>query len=216
MIHIEKLGVYLSRPVAFIVVLIYLVQSALLVYLVDQKLEQEKQISFQQKRISELEEKLQLYKVIDDLQIGFVPEEVGKLTGVIYEESKKYHYDPLFLVSVILSESSFKKHQVSDSGAVGLMQLRPLAGRSVADQAGVSWAGAGTLHDPESNVKLGAAYLFQEILKFGDVKKALVAYNVGETKLRGLMEENKPLPRQFLTKVMDVYKQLKEKYEIEA
>ena len=213
MIHIEKLGVYLSRPVAFVMVLIYLVQSGLLVYLVKDKFDLEKQISYQQKRISELEERLQLYKVIEDFQIGFNPDEVGKLTSVIYSESKKYHYDPLFLVSVILTESTFKKHQVSDSGAVGLMQLLPATGRNMAPGAGVDWKGTGTLNSPEANIKIGSFYLFQYILKYQDVKKALVAYNVGETKLRGIEQENRPLPKQYLDKVIGTYKELKEKYQ---
>jgi len=216
MIHIEKLGVYLSRPVAFIVVVIYLLQSALLVYLVDEKFDLEKQVNFQQKRIAELEEKLQLYKVIEDFQIGFTKEETGQLTSVIYDESKKYHYDPLFLVSVILTESSFKKHEVSDSGAIGLMQLRSLAGSSVADLAGVPWKGKQTLMQPEANIRLGCAYLFGQILKFKDVKKALVAYNVGETRLRGLMRENKPMPRHYLNKIAEWYKNLKENYTLDT
>lgn len=212
MIHIEKLGVYLSRPVAFIIVVIYLVQSALLVYLVTDKFDLEKQVSYQQKRIGELEQKLQLYKVIEDFQIGFNQDEVGRLTSVIYSESKKYHYDPLFLVSVILTESTFKKHQVSDSGAVGLMQLLPATGRNMAPKVGVAWNDS-TLSQPEDNIKIGSGYLFQYILRYQDVKKALVAYNVGETKLRGIEEENRPLPKQFLNRVIATYKGLKEKYE---
>jgi soluble lytic murein transglycosylase len=212
MIHIEKLGVYLSRPVAFIVVVIYLVQSALLVYLVTDKFDLEKQVSYQQKRIGELEQKLQLYKVIEDFQIGFNQDEVGRLTSVIYSESKKYHYDPLFLVSVILTESTFKKHQISDSGAVGLMQLLPATGRNMAPKVGVAWNDS-TLSQPEDNIKIGSGYLFQYILRYQDVKKALVAYNVGETKLRGIEEENRPLPKQFLNRVIATYKELKEKYE---
>ena len=216
MIHIEKLGVYLSRPVAFIMVVIYLLQSGLLVYLVNEKFDLEKQVNFQQKRITELEQKLQLYKVIEDFQIGFTPAETGQLTNVIYDESRRYRYDPLFLVSVILTESSFKKHEVSDSGAIGLMQLRTKAGRSMADKAGVQWSGPSTLMEPEANIRIGAAYLFEQILQFKDVKKALVAYNVGETRLRGLMRENKPLPHQYLNKVAEVYKQLKEKYQLDS
>lgn len=216
MIHIEKLGVYLSRPVAFIMVVIYLLQSALLVYLVNEKFDLEKQVNFQQKRIAELEEKLQLYKVIEDFQIGFTKEETGQLTSVIYDESKKYHYDPLFLVSVIVTESSFKKHEVSDSGAVGLMQLRSLAGSSVADKAGVPWKGRQTLFQPEANIRLGCAYLFEQILKFKDVKKAVIAYNVGETRLRSIIRENKPMPAQYLSKIAETYKNLKETYEIES
>jgi soluble lytic murein transglycosylase len=212
MIHIEKLGVYLSRPVAFIIVVIYLVQSALLVYLVTDKFDLEKQVSYQQKKIGELEQKLQLYKVIEDFQVGFNQDEVGRLTSVIYSESKKYHYDPLFLVSVILTESTFKKHQISDSGAVGLMQLLPATGRNMAPKVGVTWSDS-TLSQPEANIKIGSGYLFQYILRYQDVKKALVAYNVGETKLRGIEEENRPLPKQFLNRVLATYKELKEKYE---
>jgi len=52
-----------------------LLQSALLVYLVADKFDLEEQISFQQKRIRELEERLQIFKAIDDFQIGFNQEE---------------------------------------------------------------------------------------------------------------------------------------------
>lgn len=212
MIHFEKLGIYLSKPVAFLLLLIYLVQSALALYLVKNKFDLEKQVAFQQKRITELEEKLQLYKAIDDFQIGFTDDEVGNLTNVIYSESKKYHYDPLFIVSVIIAESSFKKHQVSEKGATGLMQLVPSTGASAADRAGIPWAGSTTLQESESNIKLGTYYLFEQILKYGDLKKALVAYNIGETKLEGIIKENRPLPRQYVEKVMQTYKRLKETY----
>lgn len=212
MIHFEKLGIYLSKPVAFLLLLIYLVQSALALYLVKNKFDLEKQVSFQQKRITELEEKLQLYKAIDDFQIGFSDDEVGHLTSVIYSESKKYHYDPLFIVSVIIAESSFKKHQVSEKGAAGLMQLVPSTGEGAADRAGIPWAGTPTLQEPESNIRLGMYYLFEQILKYGDLKKALVAYNIGETKLQGIIKENRPLPRQYVEKVMETYRKLKETY----
>lgn len=212
MIHIEKLGIYLSKPVAFILVLVYLLQSALLVYLVTDKFDLEKQIEFQQKRISELQERLQLYKAIEDYQIGFTPDEVGQLTNVIYDESRKYHYDPLFIVAMIICESSFKKHQISDSGATGLMQLRPLVGADVANRAGVAWEGPPTLIQPEANIKLGSLYLFEQILKFKDVRKALIAYNMGETRLRGMIRENQPVPERYLNKVLRTYKQLKETY----
>ena len=61
MIQFEKLGIFLSKPIAFLLVLIYFVQSGLLVYLIADKFSLEKQISFQQKRINELEERLQIF-----------------------------------------------------------------------------------------------------------------------------------------------------------
>lgn len=214
MIHIERLGIYLSKPVAFLMMVIYLVQSGLLVYLITDKFDLEKQIDYQQSRIIELEDKLKLYKVIEDLEIGFTDDEVTQLTKTIYNESKKYNYDPFFVVSVIMVESTFKKNQVSDSGAAGLMQLRPFVAKSVAPKAGVEWYGPPTLHESEANIKLGTYYLFEQILKYGDIRKGLVAYNIGETRLRDLIRNGKPLPVSYMNKVMSTYKRLKESYQV--
>lgn len=214
MIQYEKMGIFFSKPIAYLLVLIYLVQSALLVYLISDKFELEKQISFQQKRISELEERLQIFKAIDDFQIGFDTQEVGRLSDVIYDESKKYHYDPMFILAVILTESSFRRGQESSKGARGLMQVIPYVGADVAPRAGVDWQGSETLYQLESNIKVGTLHLFEQILKFGDVKQAIVAYNVGETRLRRIMRQNRPIPKRYLNRVMDYYKMLKETYQV--
>ncbi len=212
MIQYEKLGIFLSKPIALLLVVIYLVQSALLVYLIKDKFDLEKQVNFQQKRITELEEKLQILKAIDDFQIGFTEEEINQLADVIYDESKKFEYDPLFVMAIILTESSFKKDQTSGYGARGLMQVAPYVGEDVASRAGVNWSGKETLQNSESNIKLGTLHLFEYILKFGDVKQALMAYNVGEAKFRDLVKTNQPLPEGYLNKVIDNYSMLKETY----
>lgn len=214
MIQFEKLGIFLTRPIAILFVLIYFLQSALLVYLVTDKFDLEEQISFQQKHIRELEERLQIFKAIDDFQIGFNQEEATRLGDVIFSESKKYGYDPMFIMAIIKTESSFRKGQVSSAGAVGLMQVIPYVGADVAPRAGVDWSGSSTLVEPESNIKLGARLLFEQILKFGDVKKALVSYNMGETALRDLMRQNKPLPKRYLKAVEENYRLLKETYKV--
>ena len=213
MIQFEKLGIFLSKPLAFLLVLIYLLQSSLLIFLVKEKFDLEKEILFQQRRINVLEEKLQVFKAIDDFQIGFTEDEVLTLTEVVYDESARYNYDPLFVLAVILTESSFKKGQKSSVGARGLMQVVPFVGRDVAPRAGVNWEGSGTLFEPEANIKLGTLHLFEQILKFGDVRQALVAYNVGETRLRGLLRKNLPVPSNYLNKVLENYEMLKETYQ---
>jgi soluble lytic murein transglycosylase-like protein len=214
MIEYNKLGIFLSKPIAVLLVVIYLVQSGLLVYLITEKFSLERQITFQRKRITELEEKLQIFKAIDDFQIGFNKEEVNNLADVIFTESKKYKYDPMFILAIILTESSFKKGQKSTLGARGLMQLMPFVGADVSPRAGVDWQGTNTLYEPEANVKLGMQHLFEQILKFKDIKKAILAYNIGETKLRSMMRKNKPLPKKYLNKVMENYKMLKETYKV--
>ena len=214
MIQFDKLGIFLSRPIAFLLVLIYLVQSGLLVYLIADKYQLERQISFQQTRINELEERLQIFKAIDDFQIGFNQDEVGRLADVIYDESHKYGYDPMFVMAIILTESSFRKGQVSSKGARGLMQVIPYVGEDVATRAGVDWSGTETLQEPESNIKVGIRHLFEQVLKFGDIKKALVSYNMGETRLRRLMRHDRPLPGRYLKTVEEKYRMLKETYQV--
>lgn len=213
MIHYEKLGIFLGKPVAYLLMTIYLMQSGLLAYLVMDKYNLEKQISFQQKRITELEEKLQILKAIGDFQIGFNDDEVRNLTEVVYSESRKYEYDPMFILAIILTESTFKHNQVSSYGARGLMQVAPITGKDVATRAGVDWFGLTTLNEPEANIKLGTAYLFEKILEFKDIKKALLAYNLGETRLRTMLKNKEPLPSAYLNKVIDNYRMLKETYK---
>jgi len=214
MIHYEKLGIFLSKPVAFVVVFIYLLQSGLTLYLVNEKYNLEKQIAFQQGRIRELEEKLQVFNAIDDFQIGFNDKEVTRLAEVIYTESKRYQYDPLFVLAMILAESSFKRGQKSSIGARGLMQVVPFVGKDLAKRSGVDWKGSKTLFEPETNIKLGTLHLFEQVLKFGNIKKALAAYNLGEARLRGIIKQDKPIPQRYIKKVLHYYQMLKETYRV--
>lgn len=203
----------MSKPVAYLLMIIYLLQSTLLAYLLYDRYNLEKTVSHQQEQISELKEKLQILKAIGDFQIGFNEDEVKNLTNVIYSESKKYEYDPMFILAIILTESTFKRDEVSSKGARGLMQVAPITGKDVATRAGVDWYGLSTLHEPEANVKLGTAYLFEKLLEFKDVKKALLAYNLGETRLRTMIRNKEDLPTTYLNKVYQNYNMLKETYK---
>ncbi len=213
MIQFDRLGIFLSKPLALLFVLTYLFQSVVIYYLVDDKFKLHKQIEFQQTRISELEEKLQILQVIEDFQIGFSDSEKVELANVISGECNKYDYDPLFLVALIITESSFKRNEVSSMGAEGLMQIKPHVGRSLAGKMGIDWEEGRTLFEAESNIRMGARHLFEMILKFKDVHKAIISYNLGETALRSQMRLNLPLPESYLKKVMDNYNMLKERYE---
>ncbi len=213
MISFEKLGIFLSKPIALLFVLIYLSQSVLIIYLVNERFNLQKQIEFQQKRISELEEKLQILQVIEDFQIGFDEEERHQLASVVADECAKYDYDPMFLLALIITESSFKRGQVSSKGAEGLMQIRPFVGRSLAHKLGIDWEEGATLFDPDLNVQMGSRHLFEMILKFKDVRKAIISYNLGESALRSHERLNKPLPKSYLNKVLDNFNMLKERYK---
>jgi soluble lytic murein transglycosylase len=210
---IRKAGIMVSKPISFLLILFYIAQTCFTVYLALDRFEKEKVLRQQEIRIKELEEKLKILNIIEDFQVGFKEREVGELTCVIYDESKKYGYDPLLILALILAESSFRKEQVSTMGAQGLMQVKPSIGYDLAKRRGLNWKGELSLFEPAFNIQLGTLYLFELILKFKDVKKALVAYNVGEDALKFRLRSGQKLPAYFLSKVLKTYKELKEKYE---
>lgn len=211
-VSLDKTGIFLSKPIALLLVLIYLLQSTLLVFLIKDKYELHKIIDYQRKRLTEMEEKLKIFQVIEDFQVGFTEEEKNQLARVIFDESNRYNYDPLLIMAVILTESTFKKGQVSGVGARGVMQLMPSTGRDLAARTGIKWAGSEQLLDPVVNVRLGTLYLFEQVIKFKDVKKAIIAYNLGESRLRGRLRANEPLPKQYFRRIWKNYSMLKEKY----
>lgn len=212
-VNFEKTGLFLSRPIALILVLTYLLQSALLMFMVKDKYDLQRIIDYQRERLTEMEQKLKIFQVIEDFQTGFNDTEKKQLAGAIFEESRRYDYDPLLVMAVILAESSFRKGQVSEGGAMGVMQVMPWIAQDLAARSGMRWTDVQQLTDPAINVRLGTLHLFDQILKFKDVRKGLIAYNVGEGKLLGKIKEHQPLPKQYFRSVWQNYNMLKEKYE---
>jgi hypothetical protein len=217
---IRKIGIIVSKPISFLLILLYIAQTGFIGYLVHARFEREKVLRQQQMQIQGLEdkikileEKLKILNIIEDFQVGFNEDEVGELTQVIYNESKKYGYDPLLILALILAESSFRKGQVSEMGAQGLMQVKPSIGYDLVKRRGLDWKGELSLFEPAFNIQLGTLYLFELILEFKDVKKALVAYNVGEDALKLRLRSGEEMPVYFLSKVLKTYKGLKEKYD---
>ncbi|MDJ0911426.1 MAG: transglycosylase SLT domain-containing protein [Woeseiaceae bacterium] len=82
--------------------------------------------------------------------------------------------------SVARSESLFMRDVRSGAGAIGLMQLMPATGRSVARDVGVPYRGLDTLTNPESNIRLGTTYLARMAERYGGNRVlATAAYNAG-------------------------------------
>lgn len=210
---VKNAGLVLSKPLSIILLLIYLGQSAFTVYVLTDRHKKDLTIQEQLKKISELEEKLKIFKIIEDFQVGFNTEEVGQLTALIHSESQKYGYHPLLLLALIKTESSFRRGLESYQGAQGLLQLRPFVAYDVARRNQLGWHGKEPLSDPEFNIKVGSLYLFELILKFRDVKKAIIAYNQGEGSLRQRLKEGGGLPKVFYRRFVDNYNLLKEEYE---
>lgn len=103
---------------------------------------------------------------------------------VIVREARDRGLDPFFVAGLIRQESLFHPTIRSSAGAVGLMQLLPGTAREVAQAEGLRFS-AGALGDPETNIRLGTAFLASMVQRFdGRAEDALSAYNAGPTRAR--------------------------------
>lgn len=96
----------------------------------------------------------------------------------LIEASERQGISPDVLASLVLTESSFRKHVRSPVGAVGPAQVRP--------DYWAAFCGQDHLNDPEQNVYCGAQVLghLQERCE-GDLVCALGSYNVGPNARKG-------------------------------
>ena len=99
---------------------------------------------------------------------------------IVRTHARNYRLDPALLAAVIYQESKFNADAKSDSGAIGLMQLRPETAKGIAIRTGGSRFRTQDLYDPEINVRYGSWYLRHLLDKYGDERTSLAAYNAGQ------------------------------------
>ncbi len=88
------------------------------------------------------------------------------------------------------SESLFMRDIRSSAGAIGLMQLLPATGRTVAREIKLPYSGLDTLTNPEANIRLGTMYLRQMAERYGGNRVlATAAYNAGPHRVDRWMPE---------------------------
>lgn len=125
-------------------------------------------------------------------------DEIGQ---AIEHASRQEGIDEELIYSVIEAESGFDPGAVSHKGARGLMQLMP----GTADKLGVD------PDDPVQNVQGGTKYLGEMIDRYGDLEKALAAYNAGPR----AVDEHGGIPpfsetQNYVKQVLQNYRQLKQ------
>jgi soluble lytic murein transglycosylase len=89
---------------------------------------------------------------------------------LIGDAAKNEGIPPALVKAVIAAESAFDSDAVSHKGAQGLMQLMP----DTAEEMGVD-----DPFEPAENLRGGASYLRLLIDRYGDLGRALAAYNAG-------------------------------------
>jgi soluble lytic murein transglycosylase len=215
-VPVRRPGFTMSKSAAVAGVLLYLLHLGIIQVLSQNVQRLEERVRTLEQENSELTRQLEIRNVVERYQRGFSKPEVARLVGVIDRESSRFGIDPLLILAVILTESEFRRFEVSEKGAVGLMQIRPSVGRDLALRRGIAWNEQVGLFDPELNVKLGTTYLFELLLKFNDLTYALAAYAHGETQMHRELQLGRPAPRSYSRRVLSRYETLVDEYRLKG
>ena len=111
---------------------------------------------------------------------------------------KKYsavnRLDPYLVAALVAQESTFVRDIQSPARAVGLMQLMTPTTRQMARRLKMRYS-ASLRTNPDASLRIGTAYLAQNIKEFGELHLVLASYNAGESPVRRWMAERPGLPR---------------------
>ncbi len=105
-------------------------------------------------------------------------------TKTLLELSKKNSYDPVFILAVIKTESSFDFNAIGSAGEIGLMQIKPDTAKWICEMKKIEWKGSEALKNPEYNILVGGHYFkyLKKAVKSKSVKY-VNAYNLGLTSM---------------------------------
>ncbi len=100
--------------------------------------------------------------------------------ATIKQEARARGVDPYTVAGLIRQESVFDPRAKSGANAYGLMQLLLDTAQRTAHKYEVSPpANVDALYDPQLNIKLGTAYLRDQLDRFGRIEYVAAAYNAG-------------------------------------
>ncbi|HUU49972.1 MAG TPA: lytic transglycosylase domain-containing protein [Nitrospinota bacterium] len=149
-------------------------------------------------------------EIINNFNTGLKKDQENKLAEIIYKESIRYGHDPLLIVAIISTESSFNNWAKSKKGAKGLMQILPVTAQEIAKETNINWKNDNALYNPFINIRMGSYYLSKLNLIFEDIDLALEAYNRGPSKISHMMKKGKIFHKRYSRKVLSFYTTLKE------
>ncbi|HEX6309084.1 MAG TPA: transglycosylase SLT domain-containing protein [Longimicrobiales bacterium] len=104
--------------------------------------------------------------------------------NIIIAEARERDVDPFLAAALIRQESMFNPRARSPVGALGLMQVMPATGRTLARRLGINRFREELLTQAELNVHFGMAYLADQLKAYDNrLDAVLAAYNAGPTRV---------------------------------
>ena len=124
---------------------------------------------------------------------------------LILQVATQHQVEPGLVKAVIAAESNFKPHAVSRVGAQGLMQLMPATSAHL---------GVERPFGVVDNIDGGVRYLRAMLDRYGDVARALAAYNAGP----GAVDRHRGVPpyretRAYIKRVLEYYRRYSADFE---
>jgi soluble lytic murein transglycosylase len=136
----------------------------------------------------------------------------------IIKYSKRFEVDSLLIKAVMKKESNLNLEAVSNTGAVGLMQVMPKTALEIASQLNITNYSGKNLKEAEINIMLGTYYL-KKMLNYynNNLILALAAYNAGignvenwRSKDSGIEKKICKIPfketRHYVKSIISIYK----------
>ncbi len=163
------------------------------------------------------EDYCRIYVALDIVSQKKISEEQKvALTEEVWKISRNYGFDPLLVPSIVFQESRGNPNAKGrfrsgvESGAYGLMQLKVVTAQRIGKRFGIRVETPEDLMRPEVNVVVGSAYLMRLIGRYGDLKRAIIAYNMGQGGVDAKIRENAPIPTFYYEGVLAKYRKLQQ------
>jgi soluble lytic murein transglycosylase len=170
--------------------------------------------------VSKLEGQKFFHIYLYDMALKNLPEkhkkQSNRIIKAIIKEAKAHSIDPVFIASIIQTESSFNPDARGLAGEIGLMQIMPSTAKEIAERLKIKWRGPKTLQDPVNNIRIGTAYVSQLRDFFGNNPlRYVAAYNVGPGKLLKIENKKKnDIPKFYSSKVFKYYEDFYKKVSL--
>ncbi|MFO7954543.1 MAG: transglycosylase SLT domain-containing protein [Thioalkalivibrio sp.] len=126
----------------------------------------------------------------DDIELRFPL----AFDNLIVAGAREQAIDPAWAMAIARQESAFLHDVRSGAGALGIMQVMPATGRSIASAAGVQVTSDWDILDPATNARLGTYYLRRNLDRFGGHSMlSTAAYNAGAHRVRSWLPEDRAM-----------------------